>query len=106
MHGVLKVWLWISIVTAVAGAVLLYPIGPVSLNVLFILIKIGMVTGLVIFLRGNKDGFVIWCCFSAGAVLMTLFKWIGTGKMTPLFIIAIVADILMPTVAYFLKKSN
>ncbi|MGI6737177.1 MAG: hypothetical protein ACOX41_07700 [Anaerovoracaceae bacterium] len=41
---------WIAILLAVGGAILLYPIGAVQWNICFVIIKICMVSGLVMFL--------------------------------------------------------
>jgi hypothetical protein len=106
MNTVTKTWLWLSIATTGIGAVLLYPIGSATMNVLFIVIKIGMAAGIILLLIGNSKGFPVWCIFSAGAVVMTILKWHEAGQVTVLFITAIAVDILMPAVACLLKKQK
>ncbi|MEY8763736.1 MULTISPECIES: hypothetical protein [Clostridium] len=102
----LKLWLWLSVVMVIAGALLLFPIGRLALNVVFVIVKIGMLTGLFILLFSRKKfGFYIWALFSVGAVIMTLIKWNIIGSASFLIIASIVVDILMPVVAYmFMKK--
>jgi len=100
----MKIWLWLSIAAAIAGAVMLFPIGGTAVNVLFVIIKAGMITGLLLLLGKNTKGFAVWILFSLGAIVMTLIKWHNTGRMTFLFILAIITDILMPAVALTYKK--
>lgn len=102
-----KIWLWLSVAMAVAGALLLYPIGPAAANIVFILVKIGMVSGLALLLFFRKKaGFYVWASFSAGAVVMTLIKWRLAGSVSFLIIGSIVVDILMPAVAYALMPKR
>lgn len=101
----LRVWLWIAVVAAVIGAVMLYPIGPALWNKIFILIKIGMVSGLLMLLIGrHRSGYFFWSAFSLLAVLMTLLKRYYTGHMEGIFILAILTDVLMPGVAYLIYR--
>ena len=102
----LKVWLWLSVVMAVAGALLLYPIGTTAANTIFILIKIGMVSGLALLFLRKKAGFYVWASFSVGAVVMTLIKWHLAGSVSLLIIGSIIVDILMPSVAYGLMRKR
>ena len=103
----LRIWLWISIVLAVAGALLLYPIGTAALNVIFILIKIGMVAGLAVLLFSRrKFGFYVWAVFCVGAVIMTIFKWQRLGSASFLIVASIAVDILAPVVAYLLMRER
>lgn len=90
-----------------AGAFLLYPIGTAIANQIFVLIKIGMGSGLILllFLR-KKAGFPVWVSFSVGAVIMTLIKWHIMGKVSLLIIGSVAVDILMPVVAYVLMRFN
>lgn len=97
----LKAWLWLSVVMAIVGALLLYPIGTTIADSIFVAVKIGMVTGLILLLFPRKKvGFSIWASFSAGAVMMTLIKWYLAGGVSFLMIVSIVVDIVMPVVAY------
>ena len=48
-----KTWLWISVLLAVGGALMLYPIGAAAANAVFVLVKICMVAGLSILPWGN-----------------------------------------------------
>ena len=100
----LRVWLWISIAAAVMGAFMLYPIGTTGANATFVIIKVGMVASLATLLAGRRRGFACWAAFSAGAVVMTVVKWVGTGAVQPIFVLAIITDVLMPTVAWRLMR--
>ena len=102
----LRVWLWISIAAAVMGAFMLYPVGAAGANAVFVIIKIGMVASLVALLAGRRRGFACWAAFSAGAVVMTVVKWVGTGAVQPIFVLAIITDVLMPTVAWRLMRQT
>jgi hypothetical protein len=107
MTAKLRIWLWLSVVMAIAGALLLYPIGAVVLNILFILVKIGMVAGLAILLiLKRKAGFYVWALFCVGAVIMTIIKSNIIGSVSFLIIGSIAVDILMPAVAYALMKKR
>ena len=67
---------WAAVVLAVAGALLLYPIGTSALDMVFVLTKICMVAGLLVFIFSDrKAGFVLWACASIIAVCMTIAKW-------------------------------
>lgn len=102
----LRIWLWLSVAAAVCGAFMLYPIGTTAANVFFILIKAGMVTGLIMLLAGNRYGFCVWGSFSLGAVIMTIIKWAGAGHAEFLFIAAIIVDILMPLAALHIYRQK
>ncbi len=108
MNRSTKTAAWIAILFAVSGAVLLFPIGKPSLNVLFIIIKICMVTGLLMFLySGSKRfGFTMWAIASLFAVLMTLLKWSMNGGSVFLYIVSIIADIGFPVLLYVLSKKT
>ncbi|WP_446897083.1 hypothetical protein ACSVC9_08605 [Clostridium sp. LBM24168] len=101
----LRLWLWLSVVMVISGVLLLYPIGTSDLNIIFVVVKIGMLAGLAVllFLR-KKLGFYIWALFSMGAVIMTIIKWSMVGRVSFLIIASIAVDILMPAVAYVLIK--
>lgn len=100
-----KLWLWLAVLLTIGGAVLLYPIGAPALNILFILVKIGMLAGLAVLLFPKKAyGLAIWAPFSAGAVVMTIVKWSLGGHAVFLFVVSILIDIGMPTGAYFLLR--
>lgn len=105
LSGKLRSWLCISVVLAVAGALLLYPIGSGAANAVFVLIKIGMVSGLLILLFGKKrGGFFLWALCSAGAICMTILKWIGLGQASFLLIGSIIVDFAMPVIAWNLMR--
>jgi hypothetical protein len=107
MAKVLGIWLWLSVVLAVTGALLLYPIGAIYLNIIFIAVKAGMLCGIFLLLFPKKKyGFYIWAGFSMGAVIMTIIKWSLAGSASFLFILSIIADILMPAVAYALIRKQ
>lgn len=107
MNRKLILWLWLSVITVIAGAFLLYPIGISVLNVIFVLIKIGMITGLIILLFLKKKlGFYIWSIFCIGAVIMTIIKWNIIGSTSFLIVGSIAVDILMPAVAYMFMKNK
>ena len=101
----LRLWLWLSVAAAVIGAVMLYPIGTVLLNTLFVLIKVAMVSGLLLMLlKKAMTGYKVWAVASACAVVMTVFKWYLVGHGSPLYVLAIVTDVVMPLVAYVLLR--
>lgn len=103
----LRVWLWIAVAAAVTGAFMLYPIGPAFWNRLFILIKVGMISGLLMLLWGrDRSGYYFWSAFSLLAVIMTLLKKHYTGHMEGTFILAIATDILMPCIAFFIYRKG
>lgn len=100
-----RVWLWLSVVLAAAGGLMLYPIGPAVGNMLFVLIKIGMVYGLLLLLfPGKRPGFALWATCSAAAVIMTLVKWSLSGGSF-LLAASMVVDVCMPLVAWRLLKA-
>lgn len=106
-QSALRTWLWISVLAALIGAAMLYPIGGSGVNFLFLLIKAGMVTGLIMMLRGTQtSGFRLWAWCSALAVLMTIIKWSNIGHARTIFILAIITDIVMPTVADRLRRKS
>lgn len=93
----IKIWLWAALVLAVAGACLLFPIGPTAANVCFLLVKIGMIAGVLMMLfKGSRTGFQIWVVCSVLAVIMTIMKWVGAGETTFLYVAAVLVDVLMP----------
>ena len=103
----LKTWLVVSIVFAVAGAVMLFPIGSAAANTVFVLVKIGMVTGLVILLASQKiGGYCTWATCSILASIMTGIKWAGGGKQYFLYVLSMIVDIAMPLAAYRLMKKD
>ncbi len=104
----LAVWLWISLAAAVAGAFLLYPISThTAANIIFIIIKCIMAAGLLILLiRHSAGGYCIWCTGSVFAVLMTIIKWNLSGTARFLYIIAIITDIMMPVIAYYIYRES
>jgi hypothetical protein len=95
----LRIWFMISIAAAVCGAFMLFPIGQAAADVFFVLIKIGMVAGLILLLKGNRYGFCVWGSCSLGAVVMTIIKWTLAGHASFLFVAAIIVDLLMPSAA-------
>ncbi|HBN80033.1 MAG TPA: hypothetical protein DD433_01460 [Ruminococcaceae bacterium] len=107
MDRKLKIWLWLSIVLTVAGALFLYPIGTTALNCIFIAVKIGMVSGLLVLLfQKGKAGLLIWALCSAGAVVMTIAKWSIAGRASVLFAVSILVDVCMPAGAYAMLKGK
>lgn len=107
MAGKLKTWLWISVALAIGGALLLYPIGPGAANVVFICVKVGMVSGLLILLFSQKiGGFCLWATCSGLAVVMTILKCVFTASVTFLFIGSMFVDIFMPLMAWHFMKEK
>lgn len=103
----LTVWLWISVALAIAGALLLYPIGSAGANAVFAVVKIGMVGGLLMLIFGKKTGgFYLWTICSAGAVCMTILKWTGLGHGSFLLLGSIFVDLLMPIGAWILMRKS
>jgi len=92
---------------AVMGAVMLYPIGTAAADCIFVLIKIGMVTGLVILLAsGRIGGYCTWATCSCGAVIMTIVKCALSGGVTFLSIASIFVDIFLPVMVYKIMKQD
>ena len=107
MSKTMRFWLWLSVLLAVSGALMLYPIGTPALNAVFVAVKIGMVGGLLILLlSGSRKGFWLWAVCSGLAVVMTVCKWMGGGTQIPLYLLSMLVDILMPTGAWKLSKSR
>jgi len=105
MSKKLKNWLWLSMVLAVAGALMLYPIGAPALDILFIVIKAGMVAGLLTMLkRQGQKGFRLWAVCSGLAVLMTILKWAGGGTNVFLYLVSMAVDVVMPLYAWKLRQ--
>jgi len=92
---------------AIAGAIMLYPIGAPAANVIFVLIKIGMVSGLLILLSAKAiGGFCLWSTCSGGAVIMTIIKWAISGHCSFLIIASMCVDIFLPVIVYNIMKKN
>ena len=107
VQGTLKIWLWVSVALAVGGALLLYPIGTALTDILFIAVKVGMVTGLLILLLAHRlSGFWIWAAFSVCAVVMTIIKCTFVGGVSFLTIGSMVVDIVMPLGVIFLMGDS
>ena len=103
----LTIWLWISVALAIGGAILLYPIGGATANVVFGIVKIGMVTGLLMLLIAKKKaGLCVWAAFSVCAVVMTIIKWPTLGGAPLLLAGSIFVDIFMPLGAYLIMKKD
>ncbi|MEE8724083.1 MAG: hypothetical protein SOI23_04860 [Atopobiaceae bacterium] len=102
-----SVWLWISVAAAVVGAFMLFPIGTTPLNVIFVAVKACMVIGLAVVLFARRlSGFVLWSVASAAAVVMTIIKWVLAASFEPVFALALVVDVVMPTVAWRLLHAQ
>ena len=101
----MTVWLWVAVALAIGGAVLLFPIGRPLANTVFILVKLGMVGGLLAAIRtGKKTGLTVWTAFSAGAVVMTLIKWALGGTAFGLYLVSICVDVMMPLCAWLILR--
>lgn len=98
MNRNVRICAWVAAAFAAAGAFMLYPIGTAALNFLFILIKICMISGLMIFLfsHDRRSGFILWTIASLFAVLMTIMKWSMDSSRIFLYIVSIIADIGFP----------
>lgn len=107
MKKELRIWLWVSVALAAAGALMLYPIGAPAANAAFVVIKVLMVSGLLLMLiAGKKWGWALWAAASAGAVVMTLIKWTTVGGAPLLLGGSIFVDIFMPAGAYLMMKKS
>lgn len=103
----LKGWLWFAAVTVVIGVIMLYPIGQPVWNVIFILVKIGMMAGILLFMRRQSKGsFLVWAVFSALAVVMSLVKWQINGAFSWTYALAIGTDIVVPAVGWALYRKS
>lgn len=107
MAGKLKAWLWVSVVLAIVGACMLYPVGPNVANVAFVIVKICMVVGLMVMLCARKmGGFYLWAAGSVGAIVMTCIEWSIAGSPVPLFALSIIVDLGMPIGAWLIMRKN
>lgn len=103
----LKIWLWVSVLLAVSGAILLFPIGIFLADITFVIVKVCMVTGLLVILIGKRsEGFYLWATASGCAVIMTVIKCIVTWSVTFLFIGSMFVDIFMPAMAFHLLRKE
>jgi hypothetical protein len=104
----LTAWLWFAAATVVIGAFMLYPIGTTATNVAFILVKVGMLAGIIALMAtGSTKAFVFWAVCSALAVVMTIIKWYLAGAFDWTFALAMATDVIVPSVGYyFLAKSR
>jgi len=103
----LRTWLWISVAAAVIGAMRLYPIGTGFADFLFIIVKASMIGGLLtMLLKKDQKGYPVWAWASAGAVLMTLIKWLFAGHFHFIFLLAIAVDLIMPAYACTLSRKK
>lgn len=98
--------LWASIAIALIGAFMLYPIGSTTLNVTFVVVKAGMLIGIVLMLGKDNfsTGYRVWVAFSLAAVVMTILKWTGSGSFQLIYLLAMVADIGLPVVVWMLSN--
>lgn len=106
MAGATKAWLWASVAMALIGACLLFPIGPAVANVVFVIVKLGMIGGLAMLLLRNRSGFSLWVICSGLAIVMTAIKWAIVGHVTFLFIGSMFVDVIMPVVAWRLLRKD
>ncbi len=104
---------WVAVALAVAGAVLLYPIGSLPLDCAFALVKACMVAGLVVFALSARDataqaGFTLWAVASVGAIVLTICKWNLDLAATPwdavLYVGSMAVDLGMPALVYSLSR--
>jgi hypothetical protein len=101
----LTVWLWFAMITVVVGAFMLYPIGNPVADVAFLLVKAGMLVGIIwLLVSRKKKAFVLWAVFSALAVVMTLIKWSISGAFDWTFALAMATDVVVPLIGYLLLK--
>jgi hypothetical protein len=105
--GALTAWLWFAAVTVVIGVVMLYPIGRPVWNVVFILVKIGMMVGILLFMKEQTRGrFCVWAVSSGLAVIMSLIKWNLNGAFEWTYVLAMATDIVVPAVGWILHKKS
>ncbi|MGI6229417.1 MAG: hypothetical protein ACOYJL_00740 [Tractidigestivibacter sp.] len=100
-------WLWFAAATVVIGAIMLYPIGTPVANVAFLLVKAGMLAGIVWLMRSkSKAAWNLWATFSALAVVMTLIKWQLAGSFSWTFALAMATDVIVPAIGrHLLNKA-
>lgn len=100
---------WIAVVLVIGGALMLYPIGTPILNCLFVVVKVCMVSGLLVYIfSGNpRAGVFLWTIASVAAVAMTAIKWSLTASPSAWDIVhylgSMVVDLGMPTLVYRLS---
>jgi hypothetical protein len=103
---------WVAVVFAISGALMLYPIGAPALNCIFVIVKICMVSGLLVYIfSGNpRVGFVLWTVASVVAVVMTAIKWGSTVSLNAwnviLYVGSMVVDLGMPALVHHLSESK
>lgn len=103
---------WTAVVLAIGGALMLYPIGAPALNCAFVIVKILMVSGLLVYIFSGKPrvGFVLWAVASAFAVVMTAIKWGSAMSPTTwdifLYLGSMVVDLGMPALVHHYSKSE
>lgn len=100
---------WVAVVLAILGALMLYPIGAPALNCTFVIVKICMVSGLLIYILSSNQGagFNLWLVASIAAVVMTAIKW--GSSVSPgvweiiLYLGSKVVDLGMPALVHHLS---
>lgn len=106
-NKILTIWLWFAAATVIIGVIMLYPIGHPFWNVVFCLVKIGMLSGILLLMKRRMTKyFRIWAVFSGLAVVMTLIKWGLNGNFEGNYALAIATDIVVPAIGYRLLKSS
>jgi hypothetical protein len=98
-------WLLFAIFTVILGAVLLFPIGNNVMNVVFIIVKLGMLAGILMLLvKRDMKGFWVWAAFAALAIVMTIVKWQLNGTFEWIYALAIATDLAVPAIALVMLK--
>lgn len=103
----LNAWLYFAAVTVIIGVIMLYPIGRVIWDVLFIVIKVGMLAGIIaVMKKRDMKSLAFWAVFSGLAVIMSIIKWQLNGVFVWTYALAMATDIVVPFIGYLLLKAE
>lgn len=98
-------WLWFAAATVVIGAFMLYPIGSTAADLAFVLVKAGMLAGIIWLMRTRATrAFCLWAVCSGLAVVMTVIKWQLAGAFDWTFALAMATDVIVPSIGLVLLK--
>lgn len=106
---------WIAALLCVAGIFTLYPIGSTIMNILFLVVKTGMLAGLLIFLltrktRRQMHGLWIWTLFSIGSCLLSVYRLTLLSSLNSanvrMYLLAIAMDLLLPVILWKMYRAQ
>ena len=106
---------WIAALLCVAGIFALYPIGSTGMNILFLIVKSCMLTGLMIFLfarnsRRQMHGLWIWTLLSIGSCLLSVYRLTLLSSLNSanvrIYLLAIAIDLVMPVILWKMYRAQ